>query len=85
MIPRRFGRMLMGKASEERQPRRPPPRWVPAPGITPETKAAHHISEGGFEVLDPTPPSAPAVAIDPIDDAGAIALADEIRRLSGAS
>lgn len=66
----------MGRAPGESRRRRPEPQWVPDPGAT-------HPSQGHFETIDdPEPVRAAPLELVPVDDAAAIVLADEIKRLS---
>lgn len=80
MIPRQFGRMLMGRGLTERRPRRPPlPQWVvPMVGASPL-----HPATGGFYLVEEEKPApSPAVTIEMVDPAAAQALADEAKRLA---
>lgn len=78
MLPKVFGRMLMGHDGESRRKQQPLPAWELEPG-------AVHPSQGGFVAVDPNPPPAtPVVTVEPVDASGAQSLADEIRRLAAA-
>lgn len=80
ILPRLVRDMLLGRAAEERKPKRAPIQWVARPpdGQTRVT----HPSQGAFEVIDDTPPASPALPISDVDPNVAQALADEARRLA---